>query len=147
MLRRLSSGESADLLGNSVRIHQPQFEGIGKRNDEQSKQLRKAFSRRALKQLEEPSLALAGAQGHDVNSTIEALALSADRAGLLLAGDITAGLNLLLREDQPPGAPRAETADQIFAAVQTRRDLRELVGFALSDEFFRLRQRLGMSLG
>ena len=27
---------ASDLLGNSIRIHQPTFEGLGRRNDEQS---------------------------------------------------------------------------------------------------------------
>ncbi|MBS1148551.1 MAG: Tetratricopeptide repeat protein [Myxococcaceae bacterium] len=146
-LRRLSSGELNDLFGNTVRIHQQQFEGIGKRNEDQSKQLRKAYSRRSLKLLEEPAMAVAQTPGLDVAATVEALALSADRAGLLLAGDVTAAIGILLREDLPIGTPRPESAEAIAAAVGQRRDVRELIGFSLSDDFFRLRQRLGMSLG
>jgi hypothetical protein len=32
-------------------------------------------------------------------------------------------------------------------ALGQRPDVRELMGFALSDDFFRLRQRVGVSLG
>ncbi len=147
VLRRLSSGEIADVFGNSVRIHQQGFEGIGRRNDDQSKQLRKAYSRRSLKLLEEPAMAVTHTAGLDVNTTIEAIALSADRAGLLLAGDVAGAIGVLLREDLPVGAPRPETPETIAQATTQRRDVRELIQFALSDDFFRLRQRLGLSLG
>ncbi len=147
VVRRLSAGELADLFGNTVRIHQQQFEGIGRRNDEQSKALRKAYSRRCLKLLEEPAMAVANTAGLEVAATVEALALSGDRAGLLLAGDVGAAITLLLREDLPVGTPRPESTEAIAAAVAQRRDVRELIGFSLSDDFFRLRQRLGISLG
>jgi hypothetical protein len=146
-LRRMSAGETADLFGNSVRIHQQLFEGIGRRNEEQAKALRKAYSRKALKLLEEPAMAVANTPGLDVNSTVDALTLSADRAGLLVAGDVAAALSLLVRDDLSPVAVRTETADAIAATVHARRDVRELIGFALSDDFFRLRQRIGLSLG
>ncbi len=146
-LRRLSAGELADLFGNTVRIHQPQFEGLGRRSDEQTRQLRKAYSRKSLKALEEPAMAVAHTPGLDLNATIEALAFSADRAGLLLSGDVAAAITILLREDLPIGTPRPESAEAISAAVGQRRDVRELITFSLGDDFFRLRQKLGMSLG
>ena len=92
-------------------------------------------------------MAVTNTAGLDVGSTLEALSLSADRAGLLLAGDVAAGLGMLAREELAPGAPRVETPEAIIQSVQSRRDLRELIGFALSDDFFRLRQRVGLSLG
>ena len=45
ILRKLAPAELADVLGNSVRIHQPNFDGLGRRNEEQGKQLRRAYSR------------------------------------------------------------------------------------------------------
>lgn len=147
VLRRLSTGETADVFGNSVRIHFPQYEGLGRRNDDHSKALRKAYSRKSIKLLEEPAGAVARGESADVNATVEALAFSADRAGLLFGADIALGLGLLVKEELPPGTQRAETTDAIFSQLGQRRDLRELVQFAVSDDFFRLRQRLGLSLG
>ena len=92
-------------------------------------------------------MAVAHAQGLDVHATVEAIALSADRAGLLLAGDVAGAIGVLLREDLPVGAPRPETPEAIAVATAQRRDVKELIQFALSDDFFRLRQRVGMSLG
>jgi hypothetical protein len=147
VLKRIPIAEAADLFGNSVRIHHPAFEGIGRRNDEQSKQLRKAYSRKSLKVLEEPAMAVTTTPGLDVASTVEGLAFSSDRAGLLLVGDVAAGLALLAREDLPAGVARPETPEALVAAIQSRRDMREAIAFTLSDDFFRLRQRIGLSLG
>jgi hypothetical protein len=149
VLSKLSTGETADLLGNSVRIHAPQFSALGRRNDETVKQLRKALSRKALKSLEEPALALAGATlvDLDLEGMLEALAFSGDRAGLLMCGDIFIGLSLVLREDPNFAATKVDTAEPLLQAVKQREDLKDLLAFAVSDDFFRLRQRLGLSLG
>jgi hypothetical protein len=65
----------------------------------------------------------------------------------VVCADVAAGLSLLHREEGPPNAPKAESLEVIVQSMPTRPDLRELMGFALSDDFFRLRQRLGVSLG
>jgi hypothetical protein len=147
LLRRLSPGELADVLGNSVRIHCPDWEGLGRRNDEQSKQLRKAYSRKALKLLEEPAHAVAQAPRPQLETVVQGLMFSMDRAGLLVAADPNAALGFIVREEAQPAQPRPESADAIASIVQARPDLRELIAFAVSDDFFRLRQRLGISLG
>ncbi len=144
----LSSGESADLFGNSVRISHPDFEGLGRRNDEQSKQLRKAYSRKALKALEEPSGRVAqstGARpgGHGGGAGL----LGRPRRPAVVRRRGAAGLGLLREGGAAGGRVKAETAEAIAAQLQQRPDLRELVPFAVSDDFFRLRQRLGLSLG
>jgi hypothetical protein len=41
---------------------------------------------------------------------------------------------------------KVDAADPTFAALKQREDLRDLLSFSLSDEFFRLRQRLGIAL-
>jgi hypothetical protein len=43
--------------------------------------------------------------------------------------------------------PRPETQEAIATGVGQRSDVKELLAFALSDDFFRLRQRIGVSLG
>jgi tetratricopeptide (TPR) repeat protein len=147
LVRKLSMGELADVLGNSVRIHQPNWVGLGRRNEEQSKALRKAYSRRSLKLLEEPASAMAAVNQVAIEPFVQGLLFSMDRAGLLVCADVAAGLALVLREEAGPTAPKTETTETISQALATRPDLKELMGFALSDDFFRLRQRVGVSLG
>jgi hypothetical protein len=57
IIRKLPINELADVLGNSVRIHHPTFEGLGRKNEDQSKQLRRAYSRKALRLMEESTQA------------------------------------------------------------------------------------------
>jgi tetratricopeptide (TPR) repeat protein len=147
IVRRLNVAELADVLGNSVRIHQPTFDGLGQRSEEQSKQLRKAYSRRSLKLLEEAVGPVLGAPRVAVDGFVQGLLFAADRAGLAVCADPVAGLNLVMKEELPPNQARPETPEAIAAAVAARVDLRELVGFAISDDFFRVRARLGLSLG
>ncbi len=99
VLSKLSQGETADLFGNSVRIHAPQFTALGRKSDDMVKQLRKAYSRKALKALEAPAMALGADPKADLKKLSGGLSLSADRAGMLMCGDISVGLGLVLRED------------------------------------------------
>lgn len=145
VLRKASNNELADLLGNSVRIHQPGFVGLGKKNDEMSKALRKAYSRKALRALEEPAAQIAATRDFALAPFLEGLSLSGDRAGLALSGDIASSLATMLKDDNQ-NATRPETPEAVRAVVAQRHDLRELMTFALSDDFFRLRQRLGFAL-
>jgi tetratricopeptide (TPR) repeat protein len=147
LLRRLPPGDLADFLGNAVRIRHPAFDGLGRASEEQSRQLRRAFSRKALKALEEPADAATSSPRTAIELVVQGLTFSADRAGLLACADVSSGLGVLLREDGPAGQPRPETPEAIAAAVSQRPDVKELIGFALADDFFRLRQRIGVSLG
>jgi hypothetical protein len=66
---------------------------------------------------------------------------------MLMCGDISVGLGLVLREDPTMGNSKVEVAaDPLNQALKTRDDLRDLLAFSLSDDFFRLRQRLGLGL-
>ncbi len=146
VLQKLSRGELSDLIASSVRIFNPDYQLAGRGSDEHAKALRKAYSRKALKVLD-PAAAAFRAKGEvDLVPLLEGLALSADRAGLLLAGDVAAGLNMLLRDDPNHSGLRPDSADPVLAAAKTRPDVRALLSFALSDEFFRLRQKLGLAL-
>ncbi|MFO0599451.1 MAG: tetratricopeptide repeat protein [Myxococcaceae bacterium] len=147
IVRKLSPGELADVLGNSVRIHQQQYEGLGRRNEDQSKQLRRAYSRKSLRLLEEPALAMMSQAKVALDPIVQGVLLASDRAGLVVCADPTAGLNLMLKEEAAPNLPKAESAEAISQAVLSRPDLKELVAFAVTDDFFRLRQRIGVSLG
>ena len=147
VLRKYSPGELADVLGNSVRIHLPEWNGLGRPSEEHSKQLRKAYSRKAIKLLEEPAHAVAGGPKVQLEALVQGLMFSADRAGLVVAADLAAALNLVVREEAVPNQPRPESAEAVAAIVSARPDLKELIAFAVSDDFFRLRQRLGVALG
>ncbi len=147
ILRKLAPGELADVLGSSVRIHQPTFEGMGRKNEEQSKQLRRAYSRKSLRVLEEPALAVLNQPKAQIETMVQALMFAADRAGLVVSADPTAGLNLILKEEMPSNQPKPESAEAISHAIHARTDLKELMTFAITDDFFRLRQRVGVSLG
>ena len=147
LLYRLTNPELADFIGNSVRIHDPAYSGIGRTNEDSVKQLKKAFSRKALKALEGPANQLKSmSTAPDLNATVVALQITADRAGLALCGDVGVALNMVLRDDANMSGVRNESADPISQAVRQRTDLQSLLGFALSEEYFKLRQRLGPSL-
>ncbi|HZN92897.1 MAG TPA: tetratricopeptide repeat protein, partial [Myxococcales bacterium] len=144
VLAKLAPAELADVLGNSVRIHSPGFNGLGRRNEEMVKTLKKAYSRKALKALEAPAGALAGASRLDLEETVHALRQSADRAGMVMCGDPSVGLGVLLREDS--SFSRVESTDMLLQALRARDDLRNLLAFSLSDDYFRLRTRVGLSI-
>lgn len=143
---KLSTGELGDLIGNAVRIVVPGFSLLGRKNEEASKQLRKAFSRKAIKALEGPANVLGAQTKIDLPRTVEALAFSADRAGALLCADIGVALNVLLKDDAGATNVRMDAGEPIAQAVQQRSDLRALIQFAISDEFFKLRQKLGQAV-
>jgi len=147
VLGKLSLGESADLLGNAVRIHAPEWDGLGRRNDEQSKQLRRAASRKAIKQLEEPCGAMQTAEAISLPTFLEGLQSTADRAGLVVCGDLHVAMNLVLREDPSYSVVRAGGRDELLSSLRERADLRELMRFGLSDTYFRVRKQLGFAAG
>jgi cellulose synthase operon protein C len=146
MVRKMATAELLDLIGNSVRIHQPSFVGSKRLSDEQSKLLRRAYSRKALKALEEPALQMLSAMPLQIDSFASDVELSSDRAGLVAAGDPAAALSMLLKEDVRAHSAKAEGIDGITKAVQERPEMKQAVTYCLSDEFFRLRQRIGTSL-
>jgi cellulose synthase operon protein C len=71
---------------------------------------------------------------------------SSDRAGLLMSGDPSAALSVLLREDPRAGGIKTEGTDAIGRAVSERSELKQALSYCLSDDFFRMRQRIGTSI-
>jgi ADP-ribose pyrophosphatase YjhB (NUDIX family) len=90
--------------------------------------------RRALAEIARP----AARPLPDVVAWRAAASATADRAGLVLCGDVPAALGMLLRDraDRSPEGPAA------VAAAATRPDVLALLAFAASEEHFLLRQRL-----
>jgi hypothetical protein len=145
LLHKLPARERANVLGSAIRVGDPSFSGLANRDEAMEKQLRKALPRKALKQLE--LVAASVRPDVDVDRAAAGLLHSADRAGLMMSGDVLLGLNMLLRQD--PGyttVMRGEGTDVVLHAARQRDDVRELLAFALSEDFFRLRQKVGLAL-
>jgi hypothetical protein len=102
----------------------------------------RALSRKARRALEEPARAIASARGAaDLAALRVAAASTADRAGLVLCGDVPTAIALLVRE---PGA-RA-TGEEIVAEARRREETRTLLAFAVEEAHFRLRQRVRVAV-
>ncbi len=145
LLSKLVPRDRAKVLGSAVRLGNPAFRGISDADPVQEKALRKALPRKALKLLEQ--LAPSVHPDVDVEHATAGLFLSADRAGLLMSGDVLMGLNMLLRQD--PGyttAMRGESTEVVMLSTRQREDVRELLAFSLSEDFFRLRQKAGLAI-
>ena len=69
-----------------------------------------------------------------------------DPAAPPASGDISAALQIMLREDPSITGVRLGSAEQIVAALRKRRDMFEVVAFILSDDHLKLRSRLRLSL-
>jgi hypothetical protein len=140
----LGPGRLAEFLAAAVRQAVPGFEGIGEPGDGLVRQAFQAMPRRLRRPIQEIAGRLAGEQA-DVVAWYRAISCTADRAGLLLAGDVPTGLLLVMR-DSAPAPPRPEAAAEVLAAIRARPDLQELLRFAASEEHFRLRQTLRMAI-
>ena len=135
----------ADALAAAIRVVVPGYggpaAGTSRGPDDLSRRLAKALSRRARKALEDPARALARERRPpDLEGWRTGAAASADRAGLVLCGDVPTALALLLREGTlADGASAVE-------AVRARPDALSLLAFAVSEEHFLLRQRLRVAI-
>jgi len=125
----------------------PEFDALGQRDDGRVRTLRKLLPRKALRALEEPARELAGGPVPDLRRTLQGLFASGNRAGLLVCGDPAVALTMVLREDPAFAAGRTpESQETIVRAVRERADLRALLNFAVSEELFTLRDRVGPTL-
>jgi hypothetical protein len=146
VLSKLSRGETQDLFGNSIRIFAPLFTALGRNNEEMVKQYRRAYSRKALKALEPAALELGPQSKVELEPVLEGLAFSADRAGVLMCGDVSVGLTMVLREDPHFATARLDNSEPLVQALRERADLQQILTYVLSDDFLRLRQRVGLAL-
>jgi len=89
-----------------------------------------------------PARALAAAPPADLAAWRAAAASTADRAGLLLCGDVAIAVALLLRR----GAGRPPEGAAALAAAASRPDVLALLAFAASEAHFVLRQRLRVAI-
>ncbi len=146
VLSKLSRGETQDLFGNSIRIFAPLFTALGRNNEEMVRQYRRAYSRKALKALEPAALELGPQSKVELEPVLEGMAFSADRAGVLMCGDVSVGLTMVLREDPNFATARLDNAEPLLQALRERADLQQILTYVLSDDFLRLRQRVALAL-
>ncbi|HET6981409.1 MAG TPA: tetratricopeptide repeat protein, partial [Myxococcaceae bacterium] len=144
---KLPEQELADLLGDCIRLVVPGFEGLGRRDEERIRTLRKLLPRKALRALEEPARQVADGPVPDLGKTLQGLFASGNRAGLLVCGDPAVALTMVLREDPAFSASKApESKESVLHAVRDRADLRALLTFSVSEELFTLRDKVGPTL-
>ena len=141
IVHKLAQSELADLVGAAIRICVPSFVSLGSPREELSRQLLKALSRKARRTLED-GVQVIGPRAGDLEHWLEAWTLSEDRAALIAAGDPYAALTVSLGKEAKAAAERSGAA----ASDPVRRRLEELVGFALSEEHFLLREQIGSAL-
>ncbi|BDG06593.1 tetratricopeptide repeat protein [Anaeromyxobacter oryzae] len=124
----------------------PGYAGTGRPAEDLVRLLGRMLPRRARKALEEPARALAQLRpAPDVGAWREAAAATADRAGLVLCGDVPTAIALLLRDERGTTAAPAATAERL-AAVRACPDALALLAFAASEAHFVLRQRLRVAI-
>ena len=63
-----------------------------------------------------------------------------------MCGDVSVGLALVLKEDPNFATLRVDNAEPVLQALRERADLQQLLSYVVSDDFLRLRQRLGLAL-
>jgi tetratricopeptide (TPR) repeat protein len=141
---RLGPGRLGEFLAAAVRQVQPGWSGTGEPGDGLVRQVGKVLPRRLRRPLEELAARLDPGR-IDLIAWYASLAATADRAGLLLAGDPPAALLVALRDGAPP-PPRPETAPEIRETIRTRPDLQLLLRFAASEDHHRLRQTMRMAV-
>jgi cellulose synthase operon protein C len=112
-------------------------------DEEMVRRIAKGVARRGRKALEEAARALAAAPSPpDVAAWHAAAASTANRAGLLLCGEVPVALGMLLRD----GASRSPEGAESVALAGTRPDVLALLAFAASEAHFILRQRLRVAI-
>lgn len=112
-------------------------------DDEMVRRVAKGLTRRVRRALEEPARALARTSSPpDVAAWHSAAAATADRAGLVLCGEVPAAIGVLLRD----GRPRAPEGAEAVKAAATRPDVLALLAFAASEAHAALRQRARVAI-
>jgi tetratricopeptide (TPR) repeat protein len=104
--------------------------------------LTKAMGKRVRRQLESPSLELSD-RTIDPSRWRVAMEQSEDRVALAICGDLQAALHCLLRDEAYNLTARLETPEH-YSQVSGPR-MRQLLAFAISEEYLTLRERLGIA--
>jgi len=120
----------------------------GESLDDLAKKVNKALPRKIRKTLEELMREKAPevAKVPDYDVYLRGVAHSANRAGLTMCNDLPQALMHLTREVPELKEKRLNTTDEIVAALSRHASFCELLRFAVSEEYFRLRARMKFSI-
>ena len=136
--------EFAQLFSSVLKAFHPRHARwrAGEKGAEQAARLKKALPYKLAKRLaelfqENDSTPFSSARWRTVVFETGA------RTGLLMCGDLRAAGRVLLAEQSPGVDP---TVEALRAAARERGPLRELLRYAISDEYFTLRESLGTSV-
>jgi tetratricopeptide (TPR) repeat protein len=112
------------------------------------KRVNKALPRKVRKAVEElmntNATDLARVPDYDVY--FRGLELSANRFGLLMCNDLPQAIMHLTREDPELRDKRLNTTEEIVSALSNKINIYDLLRFAVSEEYFRLRTRMKFSI-
>ncbi len=113
-----------------------------------SKKIMKALNRKQRKQLEDviQSHSVALANPPDYQKYFNAVGHSANHMGLLVGGDLPQAVMHLLRENSELQNLRMTTTQEVVAGLSRHPAIGRLFNFAVSEEYFRLRVRLKLTI-
>ncbi len=139
----LPAAALASWLAAAVRCAVPGYAAGEQVDDEMLRRVGRSLGRKARRALEEVARAApARPAPADVELWHAAAAATADRAGLVMCGEVPAALGVLLRD----GTSRPPEGAAALAAAAARPDVLALLAFAASEEHFLLRQRLRVAI-
>ncbi|HET8539248.1 MAG TPA: tetratricopeptide repeat protein [Anaeromyxobacter sp.] len=131
----------------AIRVVVPGHAPGGPADEGRVRQLAKRLSRRARRAVEEPARALAAPPAApDLDAWRAASAATADRAGLVLCGDLSAAIAVLAREGTPRPTHGAPTPAPTRETASTLPRVLAVLAFAASEEHLALRQRLRVAI-
>jgi lipopolysaccharide biosynthesis regulator YciM len=136
------TGDFADAVAAAVRLVVPTYALLGTPREDLARRLEKAVPRKVRKAMEEPARALAFLPPPDLAAWRAAAAATADRAGLVLCGEVPTALDLMLRDD----SGRKPAPGDRISALRARPEAMALLAFAAGEAHLALRQRLRVAI-
>ncbi|MCC7385712.1 MAG: tetratricopeptide repeat protein [Deltaproteobacteria bacterium] len=145
LLFRLPVAEVDRLVWGAAKIARPDLkvERDPVEIDEMGKKLRRFLSRRGLKMLEDIGPRLAGMR-FDVEKHKAAALHTANRAGLVLTNDIEVVVRSIARESNTKAV--FKDAKGAGDTIGQNTEIRELMSYVVSEEYFAARAKLGFSI-
>jgi tetratricopeptide (TPR) repeat protein len=144
-VRRLTPLDLEVMLAGAVKLVVPKFGANVAPEDtlaDIGRRMQRALPRRSRRVFEEAAEAYAAARPPRADAWLRAMDHTANRAGLLLANDLVAAVDLVRRGERR--AQVLKTPEDLAAALRQNPDVVELLKFALSDDFFALRRAVGL---
>jgi len=146
---KLGPDKLQDLVRATVKILFPEY-GLGGEYDtdeEREAAMARALTRRIRRTLLDPVREFVVRQSEiDWERYLGGVIHSSNRAGFVLCGDITTAAGVILREDPNLKRVLLKQREDFEKVLDASEALRELVLFAVSDEYFELRQAAGMAI-